>query len=198
MNLTELLMELDKLKRTYRFSTMHPIVRESSADHSWKLVFMTFSVAAEYNLSIDVEHAMELAGVHDIPEYITGEIDSTLIYRGEVTRESKARREKEAVEYLREKAGKIGAIIKDLFTEFEEGKTRESKYVKALDKIEALIHLAVVAEKHNDDWDYTVTYADKSVSEFPELKPLLRDVKMKLREVSQKSGFEWKSEYDDI
>jgi len=104
MNLTELLMELDKLKRIYRFSTMHPEVRDSSADHSWKLAFMTFSVADEYNLDIDMEHAMKLALVHDIPEYITGEIDSTLIYKGVVTRESKARREKEAVEYLGEKA----------------------------------------------------------------------------------------------
>ena len=198
MNLTELLMELDKLKRTYRFSTMHPKVRDSSADHSWKLAFMVFSVADEYNLDIDMEHAMKLALVHDIPEYITGEIDSTLIYKGEVTRESKAKREKEAVEYLGEKAGKIGGIIRDLFMEFEKGETRVAKYVNALDKIEALTHLIVVAERHNDDWNYTITYADRSVSEFPELKPLLKDVKMELRDVSQKSGFEWKSKYDEI
>jgi len=85
-----------------------------------------------------------------------------------------------------------------LFVEFEKGETRVAKYVNALDKIEALTHLIVVAERHNDDWNYTITYADKSVSEFPELKPLLKDVKMKLRDVSQKSGFGWKSKYDEI
>ena len=96
MNLTELLMELNELKRTYRFSTMQPEVRDSSADHSWKLAFMTFSVAEEYNLDIDVRQAMKLALVHDIPEYITGEIDSSLIYNGKVTEESKAIAEKKS------------------------------------------------------------------------------------------------------
>ncbi len=196
MNLIELLMELDGLKRTYRFSTMNPEVRDSSADHSWKLAFMVSSVAKEYNLDINIEHAMELAVVHDIPEYITGEIDSARIVNGEVSRESKAAAEKEAVKYLGRVGGKAGSMIYNLFLEFEEGETRVAKYVNALDKIEALTHLAVVAEKHNDDWNYTITYADKAVSEFPELKPLLRDVKVKLREVSEKSGFEWKSEYD--
>lgn len=70
--------------------------------------------------------------------------------------------------------------------------------MKALDKIEALTHLIAVAEKYNKNWDYTITYADKSVSEFPELKPLLKEVKVKLKEVSQKSGFVWKSKYDEI
>ncbi len=198
MNLTELLMDLDELKRTYRFSTMHTKVRDSSADHSWKLAFMTFSVAEEYNLDIDVRQAMKLALVHDIPEYITGEIDSSLIYNGKVTEESKAIAEKKAVEYLRREGGKTGNMIYNLFFEFEEQKTMVAKYVKALDKIEALTHLIVVAEGCDDDWNYTITYADKAVSEFPGLKPLLKDVKIKLREVSQKSGFEWKSEYDEV
>ncbi len=197
MNLTELLMELDKLKRTHRFSTMPPEVRDSSADHSWKLAFMTVSIAGEYNLNIDVGHAMKLALVHDIPEYITGEIDSYLVHTGKVTKDSKAVIEKEAVKYLRREGGKTGSMIYDLFLEFEEQETRVAKYVNALDKIEALTHLAVVAEKHNDDWNYTITYADKAVSQFPELKPLLRDVKVKLREASEKSGFVWKSGYDE-
>lgn len=108
MNFIGLLMELDKLKRTYRFSTMHTKVHDSSADHSWKLAFMTFSVADEYNLDVDVEHAMKLALVHDIPEYITGEIDSSLIYHRKITKDSKAIAEKKAVEYLRKEGGRAG------------------------------------------------------------------------------------------
>lgn len=198
MNLAEMLMELDELKRTYRFSSMPAEVRESSADHSWKLALMTFSVAEEYNINIDVQHAMQLALVHDIPEYITGEFDSLLVYNGELSKELKAESERKAVEYLDRRAGRFGGVIHRLFNEFEKGETREAKYVVALDKIEAMIHLAVVVENKNPDWNYTITYANGAVSNFPELRPLLRDVKVKLREVAEKSGFCWKDEYDRI
>lgn len=76
MNLAELLMELDKLKRIYRFSSMPSEVSESSADHSWKLALMVFSVAEEYRIKVNINHTMQLALIHDIPEYITGEFDS--------------------------------------------------------------------------------------------------------------------------
>jgi len=198
MNLSKLLMELDKLKRTYRFSSMPPEVSESSADHSWKLSIMVFSVADEYNIKVNINRSMQLALIHDIPEYITGEFDSLLIHNGELSKEEKMKGEKRAIEYLKNEGGKFGKRIYKLFNEFEKGETRESKYVNALDKMEALTHLAVVAENRNPDWNYTITYADKDVQAFPELKPLLKDVKVKLKEVAEKSGFNCDTKYDEV
>ncbi len=88
----------------------------------------------------------------------------------------------------------LGENAHDLWKEFEECKTNEAKYVHTLDKIEAITHLLSV--KDFSDLDYTITYADKAVMEFPELKLLLKEVKQRLRKECEEVGEEWKSEYD--
>lgn len=62
-----------KLKKAIRFSAAKKIKGDSSADHSWRLALMVFTVAKELKLKMNVEKAMKIALVHDIAEAVTGE-----------------------------------------------------------------------------------------------------------------------------
>jgi len=195
-NLFEFFVEVDKLKRTYRYSTRDSAIQDSVADHSWKLAMMVIFTTKELDLEINILHAIKLALCHDIQEYIAGEIDARRIHREEFSKEKKFELEKNAIEEIKEKFGKIGEEIKELWEEFEEGKTKEAKYVNALDKIEAISHLLSVERVEKFDMDYTAVCANESVKNFPELKPLLKEVQMKLKKECEKIGEVWKAEYE--
>lgn len=195
--LLNFLIEADELKRTYRFSTLPEGARDSVADHSYRLALMALTVAEEYKIDIDRGRAVGIALKHDIQEWITGEIDSKLVADGSVTKEEKQLKELKAVREIERKYGWFGKEICEGWFDFEEGRDRENLYVKALDKIEAMTHLiSVGGEHHDDDWGYTATYADEAVRNFPELNPLLKEVKKKLRVECERRGVEWKAEYD--
>ncbi len=199
-NLVDFLAESEKLKITERYGTCKPELRDSVADHSWKLGLMVIFVAETLNIQLNVPHAVELALVHDLQEYIAGEIDSIRVARGEVTKEQKRQLEESAIKDLASRFPVIGSRISDLWYEFEGRKTQEARYVVALDKIESLIHLFTFADRgrNYDDADHIAFYADDAVLEFPELKPMLREVKVKLKETYKQGGFEWKPEYDRV
>lgn len=95
---------------------------------------------------------------------------------------------------------KLRATRNAMWKEFEECQTMEAKYAKALDKIEALIHLlsvGYIAREDNAEAETTAQYANKAVAEFPQLRPVLDVIKDRLRKEFAKQGFEWRSYYDE-
>ena len=87
-SLVDFLIEVEKLKKTYRYSTA-PALADSSSEHSWKLAFMA-SVLSSQVSEVNIPHAIEMCLVHDLAEYVTGDIDSYLIHNGSFTKEQKA------------------------------------------------------------------------------------------------------------
>jgi putative hydrolase of HD superfamily len=141
--------------------------------------------------------AMKIAAVHDIAEAITGDIDFLEIYDGKIEKIGKQKIEKEAVEKLKNfLSPEIGKEIFDLWYEYEKSETKEAKFIKALDKIETLTQLAEAGYKTYDRPEIIANYADDAVKNFPELLPVLKFVKRKLKEEFVKAGFEWKGEYN--
>lgn len=196
--LVDFFVEIESLKKTFRFSTCPENVRDSSADHSWKLAFMSSILDGEIK-EINPYHAVQICLVHDLAEAITGDIDSYRIVLGEITKEQKYKMEEEVMEGIKERVPSIGPKIYDLWREFEDCKTPEAKYARAMDKIEALVHLLhvnYVARENNAEAELTAKYADKAVEEFPQLKPLLNIVKLRLKKEFEREGFEWKPHYD--
>ena len=158
---------------------------------------MVFTVAEELKLKINIERAMKIALVHDIAEGLTGEIDFRLIYFGKISKKEKNAREKRAMRKIREVLPpKIGREIYALWEDYENSRSREAKFVKALDKIETTIHLIESGHKTYDFPELIVFYPDKAVSDFPELKKFLEVVKGRLKKEFRKGKFIWKKEYD--
>jgi putative hydrolases of HD superfamily len=186
------------LKQAKRYGK-YDIEADSSADHSWRLALMSFVIADELNLSIDLSKAMKIAIVHDLPESITGDIPYMEILNGNVTKQEKQKNEIEAINKIVSKLPeKIGKEIRELWEEYEYSKTKEGAFIKALDKIETIAH---VVEKGRDysDLDLIATYPDRyvNINNFPELIPVLKELKCRLKSEFEKRGLFWKKEYDN-
>ena len=142
---------------------------------------------------------MKIALVHDIAEGLTGEIDYRLIFFGKMSKKEKNARERKAMLKIRKTLPqKLGKEIFDLWQDYENSRTREAKFVKALDKIETTIHLIEAGHEKYDFPELIATYPDEAVADFSELKKFLKAVKGRLKKEFQKGRFLWKKEYDNI
>jgi len=90
---------VNDLKKTKRYGEFD-VYKESSADHSWRLALMSFILADEIKLDIDVLKAVKIAIVHDLPEAITGDIPNCEIEYGRVSKEEKQKDEIHAINNL--------------------------------------------------------------------------------------------------
>lgn len=128
------LIEVDRLKTVLRASTLAAVDRrENDAEHSWHLALMV-PVLAEYaDEPIDVGHTIRLVVVHDLVEIHAGD---TPVYDDRL-RADQAERELAAAEKL------FGLLPDDqarefraLWDEFEERRTPEARFAKAIDRLE--------------------------------------------------------------
>jgi putative hydrolases of HD superfamily len=128
------LIEVDRLKTVLRASTLAAADRrENDAEHSWHLALMV-PVLAEYaDEPIDVGHTIRLVVVHDLVEIYAGD---TPIYDDKL-RTDQVERELAAADKL------FGLLPADqarefraLWDEFEERKTPEARFAKAIDRLE--------------------------------------------------------------
>ena len=187
------------MKDVLRYSKKRSGTKESSAEHSWRLALMAFMTVKELNLGIDVLQSVKLALVHDVVESITGDIDAVRIFKKEVSKEEKQRLEEEAIEKLKDiLLFEAGLDIYELWQEYNKASTREARFIKALDKIETSLHLAESGHEKYKYPEFLASYADEAVKNFPELLPMLKIVKEKLKEEFIKGGFEWKEEYEKV
>lgn len=196
--LADFFVESNKLKRTMRYSSCPGKIQESSAGHSWQVTFMVPIIAREFGLNLDVQHAMEMASVHDFAEYIgEKDFDSYLIATGVLSEDEKDKSEEAVMSMLRERFS-FGPRIYSLWQEYQECKTSEARFVKALDKLESHIHVIERDGTGSDSYDarHQALYADEAIRNFPELKPFLGTIKRRLKTVLERQGLEWKDEYN--
>jgi len=195
----DFLHKIENLKSTLRYSKTTSGRKESTAEHSWRLALVTFIIADELKLNIDVSRSIKIALVHDLAEALTGDVDAVSIAEGRFSKEEKERQEIEAVMNLKKTLPEtIGKEISDLWHEYNKGNTKEAKFIKALDKIETLTQLAESGYKIYDKPEFIANYANKSVKAFPELLGMLKILKRKLKAEFDKGNIEWKPEYNSL
>ncbi|MBU1118892.1 HD domain-containing protein [Patescibacteria group bacterium] len=198
-SLFDFLAQVEKLKSTLRYSKTTSGRKESTAEHSWRLALMTFMIAEEKELAIDVLHAVKIVLVHDIAEAVIGDMDAIKIAEGKISKKEKEKQEKEAMIALTRILPKTQREeVYTLWEEYENALTDEAKYVKALDKIETLTQLVESGYKTYDKPEFIANYADKAVSAYPALTDLLREIKVRLKEEFIQGDIEWKQEYGKI
>lgn len=201
-NLKKILLFLNKagnLKKTYRYSETKDKKGDSSADHSWRLALMAFIVAGQLKLKLNLLKAIKIALVHDLAEAITGDIDYMLIKKGSVTKELKKENERKAIiKLIANLPSNIGKKIFNLWNEYEKGKTKEAKFIKALDKLETFTQTLELGYRQYNHPEYIANYADKDVLNFPKLIDILFLLKTNLKKEFKKGKIEWKKEYEKI
>ena len=140
LNQIEFIREIDKLKYIFRKTKLINSDRpENDAEHSWHLAMMAIVLAGHANEPIDLEKVMKMVLIHDIVEIDSGDVFvyDTAKNHDNFDEELKAARrifgilpKEQAEEFL------------NIWIEFEEMKTPESKFARSLDRLEPLLQNA--------------------------------------------------------
>lgn len=185
------------LKNTLRYSACPLVKKESVADHTWRLTLMTFLLADELKLKINKEKAMKISLVHDLGEAIYGDVDYRLIATHKVSKKVKEEKEKKGMqEILKTLPKKTANEIYSLWKEYQDQKTEEAKFVKAVDKLEALAYLIEQGHRSYDRPELIPLYGSKNIENYPALKKTYSLLKKRLKKEYKKGSIPWKEEYD--
>jgi putative hydrolases of HD superfamily len=133
----DFLLEADRLKRVERRTTLTDATRrENSAEHSWHLALFALILAEHAAEDLDVDRVVRMLLVHDLVEIDAGD---TFAY-DEVGRSDQVERERVAAERI---FGLLpddqGAGWSDLWEEFESQETAESRFAKAVDRMQPIL-----------------------------------------------------------
>lgn len=130
-NVYNFLIELDKLKSVYRRTYLTDLSRnENSAEHSWHLALALLTIRDELAIDFNINRAIKMALVHDLGEIGAGDIS---VYDSQ--RFKKLDEEKEYVQQLSVYPINFTEEIKSLCAEYEAQQTKESLWVKVIDRL---------------------------------------------------------------
>ncbi|TXH97973.1 MAG: HD domain-containing protein [Rheinheimera sp.] len=137
----DFILELDKLKTvTRKTKTLHSDRYENSAEHSWQIAMLAWSLASYAPENTDINQVIKLLLVHDIGEIDTGD---TIVYADADWQALKVE-ELTAVQRI---FGLLPASqaqqLLALWQEFEDGETVEAQFAHACDRaMPVLLNLA--------------------------------------------------------
>ena len=135
----EFILEVDKLKNVLRKTIlMDRSRRENSSEHSWHIALMVL-ILSEYakDSEVDMFRVMKILLVHDLIEIDAGD---TYCY-DDLGRKDQSQREKIAADRIFNLLpADQAAALRELWDEFEERKTPESKFANAMDRFQPFLH----------------------------------------------------------
>ena len=144
----EFILELDKEKNVFRQTHLSGHGRnENDAEHAWHMAIMAYLLREYSNEPVDIGKVMLMCLIHDVVEIDAGD---TYAY-DEAAKETQKAREDAAKK-------RIFSLLPDdqkdelmaLFDEFEEAKTPEAKFARAMDNLQPLL-----LNNSNDGSDWT-------------------------------------------
>jgi putative hydrolase of HD superfamily len=138
-SLLDLLLETQALDRVPRFGYLIRGVddAESVAEHSWHVVFLVWTLADRV-AEIDRSRAIDLAMIHDLAELRLGDLARTAARYFPVG----AKRQAESAA-LAEILAPLPDTTRELLAEYHDGRTPEARLVKACDKLQLMLKIAV-------------------------------------------------------
>lgn len=163
----------EKLKSVLRCAyTSDGKRKESSADHSWMLALLAVIFFPELKIKVNRLKALKMLIVHDLAEAIAGDSYPWDKKKriGKHEREEKALQEITSTLPFRSRKE-----IMELWQEFERMKTKESRFARAIDKVEVILqhNVADIKTWRKGDFDLNPYWKD----EYCNLDPFLREFK---------------------
>lgn len=129
--ITAFLIDAERLKLVERKAYVSDLSRrENSAEHSWHLAQGLLTLARELDIDIDLPRALTMAIVHDACEIDAGD---TPAYGP--SRPDQHEAERQCVDRLVGYGLAFGSELRELWLEYEAQETRESQWVKVLDRV---------------------------------------------------------------
>lgn len=171
----------NKLKSIYRFAKTgsikeNTIRNESTAEHTWACIILADFILSKFNYELDKLKVYELLMYHDLVEINSG--DYPIHLQTENVKVEKKEKEKWSANKLKkELPTSINQKFYDLFYEFEECKTIESKFANIIDKLEGTIQ----EFDYKEDWkgwtkEFTLSKAREYFGEFKEIDEMFIEI----------------------
>jgi putative hydrolases of HD superfamily len=130
-------VEADRLKTVLRRSPLAAAGRrENDAEHSWHLALMAAVLAEHADEEIDVGHVIQLVVVHDLVEIYAGD---TFLYDDAMAASQRERETAAAARLFGLLPPDQAAWMRALWDEFEARQTPESRFAKAMDRLEPML-----------------------------------------------------------
>ena len=127
----------ERLKFELRHSYTSSGRQESVAEHTWRMSLMAVLIDPLLSKKINTVRLLKMIIIHDLVEAEARDISALDVLRNPEIKIKKQEDEKRAIENLRSELKETnGQEIHDLFYEFENKETYESKVANALDKLE--------------------------------------------------------------
>ena len=127
--------ELERLKTVTRTAWTTTGRRESTAEHSWRLSVFA-GLMCTMMPELDRENVLMTALIHDLGEIYTGDVSAALL----PDPDEKYEEEKQAVQKLFSLLDEPARTqLYTLWQDYENGRTAEARFVRALDKAETII-----------------------------------------------------------
>ena len=145
---------------------------ESVTEHTWHVLFLVWTLGARTD-GIDVNRAMEIALVHDLAELRIGDLPRTSshYFPEGAKRAAEAAAMSDILAPLPERARR-------LFEEYQQGATPEARLVKACDKLQLMIKVAVYEKWGTgalaEFWDNPENFPDGG---FPAVREMFEELR---------------------
>lgn len=148
--------EIDKEKNIFRQThlTGHGR-RENDAEHAWHMAVVAYLLKEYSNEPVDIAKVMIMCLIHDIVEIDAGD---TYAYDEEAKKTQKEREEKAKERIFSILPAEQKKELTAIFDEFEESKTAEAKFARAMDNLQPLI---LNNSNGGSDWREHGVSADK-------------------------------------
>ena len=185
-----------KLKIQQRDILMPEGRYESVADHSWHLGLMAMLVHPRLENKVDLFRCLKMILIHDLVEADIGDLPFSEGHKNSDLKKKKQEQELKEIKRIKDMiGGELGEEFHDLWLEFEERKTPEALFCKALDSMEANFQSILLEDiSYWDDSYYqsAFTKADKYCQHEPILKALNEEIKDRTEVELNKLGLERK------
>ena len=134
----EFMKVLDKVCLVKRATLLSDGTSETDSSHSFKLAWLLMMIYPYLKHKYDYTRLLELALVHDIAEAETGDCPKSVQRAHPEMKKLKDKQEAAAMQKYRDLLPtELGDKIYNLWREYEDKKTPESRLVTALDKVDA-------------------------------------------------------------
>ncbi|MCL2570295.1 MAG: HD domain-containing protein [Firmicutes bacterium] len=183
----------NQLKDVKRYSSQKRF-GESVADHTYNMIFMAMELIEKYNLDLDVKNVIDLIRVHDLLEIgLAQDYESIKTNKCEILKEQKAEFEAENMQRMVEI---FGNKFHELINEYEQQQTPESRFVKALDKLECCVHKMSRGLKNIESVEFDATSPHKHVANYPPLIPFWQELQGEMKVQYTNAGFNWDDKFN--
>ncbi len=173
---------------------------DNTAGHSYSALLMAMLISEYYKIdNLDMNKVFKMIIVHDLPEAVAGDLDAYEAILNPELKKSKHQSELNALDEMTDSLpNDLKNIFKNIWNEYEEQITNESKFVKLCDRLETISQMARadISTRELADVTAAASYGNVIFMSFPEYKEIINMFKEKQKNNFTAQGFMWKKEFD--